>query len=161
MQYTDRLTTNWTVDELCKTIDWRMLSINTEAQNHLRRLCLTALQPIRDLWGAPVDCVSGYRSPQRNARIGGATQSQHMLGRAADITPVGIDWPALRAGKGTESDAAKLREFTAMIEHHLGKELEAIGGIGAYLGWVHVDIRPRGENGHIYRWHGKGFGSER
>lgn len=160
MLYTDRITEHWAVDELCKTIDWRMLSVNVDAQNHLRRLCLTALEPIRAMWGAPIECVSGYRSPQRNARIGGASQSQHMYGRAADIVPAGINWPALREGKGIEKDAAKLRDFAVMIEHRLGKELEAIGGVGLYPGWVHVDIRPRGPGGHIYRWQGKGFGSE-
>ena len=94
MQYTDRITEHWTVAELCRPVDWPILANSIDAQNHLKRLCLTALEPIRALWGAPVLCVSGYRSPQRNARIGGATQSQYMFGRAADIVPVGIDWPA-------------------------------------------------------------------
>ncbi|MEN6547592.1 MAG: D-Ala-D-Ala carboxypeptidase family metallohydrolase [Armatimonadia bacterium] len=161
MLLTDRLTEHWTVDELCKAVDWPMLAVNVEAQDHLRRLCAVALEPIRSLWGAPVECVSGYRSPQRNARIGGATQSQHMFGRAADICPADIDWAALREGRGTEADAKRMREFTAMVEHHLGKELEGIGGIGGYLGWIHVDVRARGENGHIYRWTGRGIGSER
>ena len=84
-----------------------------------------------------------------------------MLGRAADIVPGGIDWPALREGRGTEADAAKLRDFVCLVEHHLGKELECVGGVGLYPAWLHVDIRPRGEHGHIYRWTGKEFGSER
>lgn len=161
MLYADRITDHWTVDELCKSIDWQILQFRQEEQANLARLATLALEPIRALWGAPVECVSGYRSPQRNARIGGATQSQHMFGRAADITPADINWVALRDGRGSDHDAARLRDFTVMIEHHLGKELEAIGGIGKYLGWTHVDIRPRGNDGHIYRWHGTGFGSER
>jgi hypothetical protein len=160
MLYTDRLTEHWTVAELCRQKDWPILASNIEAQNHLRRLVAAALEPIRALWGAPVLCVSGYRSPQHNARVGGARASQHMMGRAADIVPADIDWVSLRAGHGTEADAKRLRDFTCMIEHHLGKELEGIGGVGLYPGFVHVDIRPRGEGGHIYRWTGKGFGSE-
>jgi hypothetical protein len=160
MLYTDRLSEHWTVAELCRQGDWPILANSIEAQNHLRRLVAVALEPVRELWGAPLFCVSGYRSPQHNARVGGAMQSQHMMGRAADITPVGINWPALREGRGTEKDAARLRDFVALVEHHLGKELEGIGGIGLYPGFVHVDIRPRGDAGHIYRWLGKGFGSE-
>lgn len=161
MQYTDRLSEHWTVAELCRQRDWPILANDPVAQNHLRRLVAVALEPIRDLWGAPVLCVSGYRSPQHNARVGGAKQSQHMFGRAADITPVGINWAALREGRGSERDADRLLGFATLIEHHLGKELEAIGGVGLYPGFVHVDIRPRGDNGHVYRWLGKGFGSER
>ncbi len=33
----------------------------------------------------PIIIRSGYRSPEYNRRIGGARQSQHMLGKAADI----------------------------------------------------------------------------
>lgn len=161
MLYTDRLTDHWTVAELCRQSDWPILANSRECQENLCRLAETALEPIRSLWGAPVFAVSGYRSPQHNARVGGAMQSQHMLGKAADIVSGGIDWPALRDGRGTERDAARLRDFVVMVEHHLGKELSAIGGVGQYLGWLHVDIRPRGENGHIFRWHGKGFGSEK
>jgi hypothetical protein len=83
-----------------------------------------------------------------------------MLGRAADICPDDIEWSRLRDGKGSREDADRLKLFAAMVEHHLGKELEGIGGVGLYPGWVHVDVRPRGEDGHIYRWTGKGFGSE-
>jgi hypothetical protein len=161
MLYTDRITEHFAVAELCRQKDWPILANDPVAQNHLRRLVAVALEPVRELWGAPLLCVSGYRSPQHNARVGGATQSQHMMGRAADITPVGINWPALREGRGTEADAKRLREFICLVEHHLGKELEGIGGIGKYPGWCHVDIRPRGDNGHIFRWTGQGFGSER
>ena len=35
----------------------------------------------------PVSIVSGYRDPLHNRSIGGASQSQHMYGNAADIPP--------------------------------------------------------------------------
>lgn len=160
MLYTDRLSEHWTVAELCRREDWPILANSLECQNHLKRLVVAALEPIRTLWGAPLVAVSGYRSPQHNARVGGASQSQHMFGRAADIAPADIDWRALREGRGKSEDASRLESLIALIEHHLGKELEVIGGIGKYPGWAHCDIRPRGENGHIYRWQGKGIGSE-
>src|SRR3954454_19508056 len=37
--------------------------------------------------GTPLRIVSGYRSRAYNARVGGARDSQHIYGRAADIPP--------------------------------------------------------------------------
>ena len=160
MLYTDRLTEHWTVDELCKPGDWHSLSANQAAQDNLVQLVTTVLEPLRLLWGAPIFCVSGYRSPEHNARVGGAGQSRHMLGQAADIVPADLDWVGMRAGRGTDQARMRLEAFTSLIEHHMGKELSAIGGIGKYPGWTHADIRPRGEGGHIARWHGSEIGSE-
>ncbi len=46
------------------------------------------LERIREMTGGqPLRIVSGYRSPAYNARVGGARNSQHLYGRAADIEP--------------------------------------------------------------------------
>jgi uncharacterized protein YcbK (DUF882 family) len=57
----------------------------------LTSLCVHILEPIRALLGAPLRITSGYRSSAANAAIKGAAGSQHMLGEAADIVPVGMD----------------------------------------------------------------------
>ena len=57
----------------------------------LTSLCLHVLEPIRTLLGVPLRVTSGFRSAQVNASIRGAAGSQHMLGEAADIVPVGMD----------------------------------------------------------------------
>jgi len=57
----------------------------------LTSLCLHVLEPIRTLLGVPIRVTSGFRSSQVNAAIKGAAGSQHMLGEAADIVPVGVD----------------------------------------------------------------------
>lgn len=44
------------------------------------------LQQLRDKYGKSITITSGYRSPEYNAKIGGVTNSQHILGRAVDIT---------------------------------------------------------------------------
>jgi uncharacterized protein YcbK (DUF882 family) len=38
------------------------------------------------LYGKPIIVTSGYRSPEVNRSVNGATSSQHVLGEAADIT---------------------------------------------------------------------------
>lgn len=48
------------------------------------------LQRIRNHFGKAVTIVSGYRSPSYNKQISGATKSQHMYGRAADIQITGV-----------------------------------------------------------------------
>ena len=53
----------------------------------LPRLILTAemLERIRSTLDTPVIVTSGYRSPQVNIAVGGATSSDHTQGHAADI----------------------------------------------------------------------------
>ena len=48
------------------------------------------LQKIRDHFGKSVTITSGYRCPNYNKRIGGATGSRHSKGQAADIVVSGV-----------------------------------------------------------------------
>ena len=79
-----------------------------------------------DLGGNPVTITSGYRSPAHNARVGGARNSYHTRGMAADI----------RVANKTPQEVydAATRLFPTA------------GGIGIYIrangGWVHIDSRP-------------------
>lgn len=53
----------------------------------------------RSKGGRPLRIVSGIRTPARNAAVGGARRSQHLVGRAADI-PSGYCTPAEAARVG-------------------------------------------------------------
>jgi hypothetical protein len=46
---------------------------------------LDKLQALRDKLGKPVLLTSAYRSPEHNRKVGGAKNSQHMLGIAFDV----------------------------------------------------------------------------
>jgi|SRR5215475_2579382 len=60
----------------------------------LQKLCAFTLEGIRTLCGDnPVVISSGYRSPQLNAAIGGASNSAHMYGCASDFTISGYGSP--------------------------------------------------------------------
>ncbi len=56
---------------------------------NLRRLC-EVLEAVQRLFGAPLQISSGYRSPALNTLIGGAANSAHVQGLAADFSIVGL-----------------------------------------------------------------------
>jgi zinc D-Ala-D-Ala carboxypeptidase len=59
--------------------------------DNLERLAAMILEPIRDILGVPLSVSSGYRNAELNRLVGGARNSAHMQGLAADIVPVGMD----------------------------------------------------------------------
>lgn len=65
----------------------------------VRRSLVERLEHLRGLVQRPIRIVSGYRCPVHNAEVGGAPDSQHMYGAAADI-PEGVatTGQAVRAG---------------------------------------------------------------
>ena len=94
------------------------------------------LQFLRDYTGRAITINSGYRSPEHNAKVGGSHKivdgerietSQHVFGKAADITIEGL----------------KPTEVYRIIENliDMGEMLQ--GGLGLYeeKGFVHYDIR--------------------
>jgi uncharacterized protein YcbK (DUF882 family) len=88
------------------------------------------LQVLRDAVGKSISITSGYRSPQHNKKIGGAKDSQHVKGMAADIKVAGM----------TPKEVALVIE--GLIESGKMKQ----GGIGIYASWVHYDIFFGGKN---------------
>jgi hypothetical protein len=56
----------------------------------LVRLTDAVLEPVRALLGVPLHVNSGFRTPEENARVHGSPTSQHMVGEAADVVPVGM-----------------------------------------------------------------------
>lgn len=90
---------------------------------------VTILQKIRKNFGKPVTINSGFRTATHNKKVGGAAQSQHLYGTAADIVVQGV------SPKTVAAYAEKL--------------LPGTGGIGIYDNFVHVDVRATKS-----RWNG-------
>lgn len=80
----------FTIDELCKSDTAKARCVDNtpsaEVVRNLTRLVDVVLDPLRKNWGAPLYVNSGYRSPALNKAVGGATNSHHVTGMAADIT---------------------------------------------------------------------------
>ena len=79
------------------------------------------LQQIRDHFGKAITINSAYRTKTYNTKIGGATNSQHTKGTAADIVVSGIT----------------PKQVTQYVEYLQPSS----GGIGLYNSFTHVDVR--------------------
>lgn len=79
----------FTIKELCYSKKAKENNIYNEptavVAENLRLLVENVLDPLREAWGAPIIVTSGYRSKLLNEMVGGAANSQHVLGMAADI----------------------------------------------------------------------------
>lgn len=90
------------------------------------------LQVLRNELKEPVHILSGYRTPSWNAKVGGATNSQHKLAKAGDLT--------------VKSKTPK--QLHAIIEKLVKAGKMKNGGLGLYKGFVHYDVGP------VRRWNG-------
>ncbi len=80
---------NFTLAELCNSAAAKRFGINNNPDDkvikNLELLAKNILQPIRDHFDKAIHIVSGYRSPGLNKKVGGASNSQHLIGQAVDI----------------------------------------------------------------------------
>lgn len=83
------------------------------------------LQVLRDHVKLPIKINSGYRSPEHNAKIGGAKNSFHTKGQAGDIRIEGMTPTAVKLAIETLIQQGKMKN----------------GGIGVYPTFVHYDTR--------------------
>ena len=124
-----KLSKNFTLQELTVTgTGLPNKPTETETAN-LQALVTNVLQPLRDLYDKPIKVNSGYRSAAVNRAIGGATNSQHSKGEAADL------------------DAADNASLFLLIRQFLPfDQLIWEGGTDTQPDWVHVSFRASGNN---------------
>ena len=91
---------------------------------------LDIFESLRERWGAPIQILSCYRTPEYNASIGGARHSQHVEGRALDLTPA----DPFEAGH----DVATFHRFI----RDMLPSYSLVKGHGVYSWGDHIDIRP-------------------
>lgn len=84
-----------------------------------------ALEVVRSFYDQPMRVHSGYRSLAHNAQVGGAVNSYHLEGMAADVDQPGIPHAEL------------YRIFFFCMVHGL----IPLGGLSVYSWGVHYDTR--------------------
>ncbi|EHO5970626.1 serine/threonine protein kinase [Salmonella enterica] len=82
---------------------------------------LVILEDVREHFGRPVIINSANRCPTHNKRVGGATRSVHLTGKAADIVVKGI--------------------APDIVHAYLTTKYPNSYGIGKYNTFTHVDSR--------------------
>ena len=84
-----KLSENFSLEEMVKSETAVRRGIkntpNSVALMRLHTLCIEILQPLRERWGSPIRVTSGFRCDALNKIVGGASNSQHIRGEAADI----------------------------------------------------------------------------
>lgn len=84
-----KLSRNFTLEEMIYSYTADKEGIDNTPSNediaNLTTLVQMVLQPTRDYAGRPIHIASGYRADELNDSIGGADDSQHTYGMAADI----------------------------------------------------------------------------
>ncbi|AFP33709.1 M15A domain-containing protein [Pectobacterium phage POP72] len=96
------------------TVDAQLLEIITDVREH---------------FGKPTSITSGHRCYSHNSKVGGAKNSVHLTGRAADIKVSGVS--------------------PSEVHSYLIKKYPDTLGIGKYANFTHVDTRD-GKS----RWNG-------
>ena len=128
-----KLSAHFTLSELTKSstaIRKGIENIPTEeALENLTKLAQNVLEKIRTEYGKPIIVSSGYRCPKLNTKIGGAKNSDHMYGAAADIRTV------------SDSIADNKTLFLLIVEMAKEGKIKCRQILDEYnYNWIHVSI---------------------
>lgn len=109
----------------------------------MESLCDNILEPIRRNFQKPVHILSGWRSPDLNAKLGGVADSQHMRGEAADIMV---------------EDTPHVWVFNFVKDHLNFDQLiaEQLKQDGPQAGWIHVSYCTGKKRGEVLSFLGAG-----
>lgn len=122
----------FTINELTKSSTAWRLHINNnptqEVKDNLNKLIDNVLDPLRELYGKPIIVNSGYRCIKLNKAIGGAKNSQHLVGQASDIRTV-------QNTKESNKELFDLIKNSKLPFDQLINEYD--------YNWVHVSYSPR------------------
>ncbi len=129
-----KLTSNFTLNELVYSVTAEANKIdnrpNVKVVANLKALCENVLQPLRDYLGCPFIVSSGFRCAELNKKVGGRSNSQHLLGEAADfVVP-----------------QRNLKDVFNYIKGHLKYDQLLFEYDSSGNRWIHVSYRADGKN---------------
>ena len=112
-----RLTPHFTLGELCKTKTKIENVPNEEQVENLKRIVIN----------------SGFRSPEVNKAVGGATMSNHLTGCAVDIRRVGIEQALRYAAILLDISDLNKEDFDELL---IEQKKSVV--------WIHFAVKPTG-----------------
>ena len=121
------------------------------ARENIEALVENVLDPLRERYGKPIVVNSGYRCAKHNREVGGATNSQHMCGEAADIRPTtnfARSSSARLLPKGRKNYTNELKLLRQLII-----ESRKFDQLIVYPTFLHVSWKRRGGNRRTVLWH--------
>ena len=132
-----RLSPHFTIAELCKT-KVNLRNVPNEAQvENLKRLC-GWLEQLRRRWNNlygegddPIIINSGFRSPEVNKAVGGATLSNHLTGCAVDIRCIGIEQALRYATILLDISDMNREDYDELLIEQKGHSY-----------WIHFAVKP-------------------
>lgn len=95
-------------------------------------VCRYVAEPLREMIGVPLKVLNGYRPPDYNRSVKGASRSSHIISCALDLTCGDAD----EDGDIDSEDRAILRAHAADLYVELADQRI---GVGFYWGNVHVE----------------------
>ena len=119
-----RVSEFFTVKEVTQNDSRRVPSEGSEVEANVLALA-KELDTVRRRWGSPIGVTSWYRPPMVNEEVGGAENSQHLTGRAADIYTV----------------EGNPLEFEQILDQQLWKNRALGYGVESGKGFTHIDLR--------------------
>ncbi len=123
----------FSIAEMAKSDTAERLGINNripkEVLPNVQNLITKVLDPLRAHYGKPITVNSGYRCPELNKAVGGSATSDHLQGRAADITG------------GSRAENEKLFDLIQALGLPFDQLIDEKD-----FSWVHVSYRGVKEN---------------
>ena len=132
-----RLSPHFTIGELTRTkVNLRNVP-NEEQVENLKRLC-GWLEQLRRRWNNlygegddPIIINSGFRSPEVNKAVGGATLSNHLTGCAVDIRCIGIEQALRYATILLDISDMNSEDYDELLIEQKGHSY-----------WIHFAVKP-------------------
>lgn len=127
------LTENFTLNELVYSATAEKNKIDNrpsvQVVANLKALCENVLQPLRNALGCPIVITSGFRCAFLNKKVGGQSNSQHLIGQAADLVV----------------PQKNLKDVFNYIKSHLNYD-QLLYEYSKTDKWIHVSYRNDGHN---------------
>lgn len=102
-----------------------------ESLDNILNLIVCCLQPIRNLISKPIIITSGYRCKKLNELVGGAKNSHHLCGYAADFVVPGL-------------------QPKEIIDIILNSNIEFNQLINEYNKWVHISYIKKHNKNQVF-----------